>query len=313
MLKEFFKNTNSATFIKALISNTNLPTIDTTRRGDYIYADEFYIYKDHIIKCTRTGYLDDDSCEASEKGEYEEKQLFHIGDPVTNLTRTYFQENSYYDTELHRHLGTFLRCLRDTENIDLMGMYNCFTYQIEDEIHLTKNGYTFTHDDFYKVFKVPIKLNTTYTVAIESPTGVIIKPLFWNDLKIIEVDTVLIDGKKKYVDGYECLGPIVKGVTSFYQPFTFKVEAVSRYLELINNTAPENPKKAGLYEQKAGQYVLTTDTHKQENKPYFKRDTEPCEKMHRNEKYLYAFIQVPRKNTSSVVILEGDFTGTQKF
>ena len=189
-----------------------------------------------------------------------------------------------------------------------MGMYNCFTYQMEDEIHLTNDGYTFVHDDYYKVFKVPIKLNTTYTVAIESPTGVIIKPLFWNDLKIIEVDTVLIDGKRKHVDGYECLAPIVKGVTNFYQPFTFRVEAVARYVE----TKSKEPRIDGLYELIDGEYIPTEDEKTDPNKKYYKRDTEPCEKMHINEKYLYAFIQLPKQNTSSIVVLEGDYTSPQK-
>ena len=83
-----------------------------------------------------------------------------------------------------------------------MGAYNCFGQKIEKEITLVNDGgtgYRFEENDFYKVYEVPIKFNKTYTIAIDSPTGIIVKPLLknsfgfikyvWDEQTVLDIDT----------------------------------------------------------------------------------------------------------------------------
>ena len=131
-----------------------------------------YIFGQKIILCQKSGTVGKEGT-----AEYKEIMDYFFGDDILNISRSYQQHNSYYTSAVHTHVGTYLMCLRDLFGIDLMGMYNCFAHEIEYDLHLDGNNYELVGNEFYKVLKVPIKFNKTYTIALDAPTGVIMKPM----------------------------------------------------------------------------------------------------------------------------------------
>ena len=54
-MSQFFKNTLESKFIKYLLSYTPLPIFPTISSDDIIIEGCTYIYKDKILRCTKTG------------------------------------------------------------------------------------------------------------------------------------------------------------------------------------------------------------------------------------------------------------------
>ena len=61
MLREYFNTTIETTFLKALLSAVQLPKFRIVRDGQLLFKDYFYIYKEKIIHCTKTGEISKDS------------------------------------------------------------------------------------------------------------------------------------------------------------------------------------------------------------------------------------------------------------
>lgn len=68
MLKEYFNKTTETTFLKSLLSAVQLPKFKLVHSGMLLFEGYYYIYKEKVIQCTKTGIL-------GETAEYEE--LFH--------------------------------------------------------------------------------------------------------------------------------------------------------------------------------------------------------------------------------------------
>lgn len=61
MFQKFFTNTIENKFIKSLVCDTPLPLCDGVIKNDIIYKGNNYIYKNNIINCKETGYIDFDT------------------------------------------------------------------------------------------------------------------------------------------------------------------------------------------------------------------------------------------------------------
>ena len=119
-------------------------------------------------------------------GEHNEaigKHLHHYsyGVKLLNYTKKLRINNNIYDSYTHEYLGDYLRFIRDYKNIDLMSLYNCFSNRACPNLKITgsyKNGESEnavihnlnfdTSDSRYKIYMVPVKLFTEYTIAIDS-------------------------------------------------------------------------------------------------------------------------------------------------
>jgi len=96
-----------------------------------------------------------------------------------------FIRASYYSTELHKRIGEYLRCVRELYDIDLMGMYNCFSYELFNDLHIAFDGRTNVkrnrifvgQDKTKKILAVPIKFNQIYSVALTSNQPVYASPV----------------------------------------------------------------------------------------------------------------------------------------
>lgn len=135
----------------------------------------------------------------------------------------------------------------------------------------------------YKLFRVPVKFNRTYTIALDCGSTIKIAPAFVNHGKLLEVSI----GSKKlsltdlYIQNKDSNGnihPISVDLTNseFIHPFVFSLPN-NNQTKVSNVVAVED---VGLtYEQLFQRY----------------------------EKYLYLLIQIPKDNASGLVILEGNY------
>lgn len=393
MAQEFFKNTIESKFIKYLLSYTPLPIFPTISSDDTIIEGCYYIYKDKILKCTKTGifngikantflndhlYVQEDSLfitdddyvlahwnpvtrnydvylpdegrgdgyrgtsipykpstyyrlEGTEyilvtdttapedwqtgtyfkrvlhNGQYQYYALstgvggltvtddivkyyykpvaeyelvgdFKFGVAQPNVTQNFISNVSYYDPQTHRFLGEYLRCLRDIYGVDLMGLYNCFDYDITEKFSLSEQGISEITNLTVNVLLVPIKFNKTYTISIDCMFPVFMKAVFYDNGLLKDYDEssftdLLQDDVQKL------------NVMQFSEPVTFYV---SNNTEINTDLSKNSADYAALFEQKK-QIDKTLQEH---------------------EKYLYLAIQIPKTNTSSIVVIEGDYSKT---
>lgn len=257
-MQEFFTNTIESKFIKNLLWKTPLPIYSTVIDGSYILKNNIYVYKNHIIKCVNSGLLGDD-------GIYQILTSYDFGQYYLLFSDRYMSNCSYYDSETHKRLGKYLRCYRDIYGIDMMPFYNCVTNEFTTNIKLYDDHISSRQNNDFKVFKIPIKLNQKYTIAIDCPSKLIISSAFLRDNNLI---THI--GMTNQVDLTDI------AITSYN---VCKSYINSRYTSPI------------VYE------FNTTDSDENINRLF-----------ETYKDYLYLLIQVPLSNTSSVTVLEGDYT-----
>ena len=151
MLQKFFETTIESTFVKSIIYNTPLPLFDTIGEGDYMIKGACYIIKHDFVLCTQSGIYKDPTINISNysmgstlsdssdspKAEYRLIRHYSFNQHIRNITKRHISSYSYYDGETHRYLGDYLRCLRDIFGLNLMSMYNCFTYEMMQNVQLT--------------------------------------------------------------------------------------------------------------------------------------------------------------------------------
>lgn len=317
MRQRFFTSTAQTRLIKNILDNTYIPIYDTVQPGDYIIKGCKYIYNISLIRCIKSGNLEGD-------GEFLTLDYsFYWGVPKLNHTEKLRDATGFYDSKVHEWLGRYLRAYRDMVGINLMPFYNCFSGVYTSRFTLipidyvnkyTNEGITSSvvgskisvyeseqsYDEYsqgteefnakyveqssYKILQIPIKLNRTYTIAVDCDSTVRVAPAFINHGHLVKVKLgttelsltdIIIDNK----DEQGIISPISieKTNTVFTKPFTI----------FINNK-----------NQSIVDGIITKDdigiTYEQ--------------LLQRYEKYLYLLIQLPRDNTSSVVVLEGDYT-----
>lgn len=208
--------------------------------------------------------------------EYKILDDFAFGQYVPNVTQRFISNVSYYDPQTHRFLGEYLRCLRDIYGLDLMGLYNCFDYDSASNFKLTQTGIVESEPLKEKVLLVPIKFNKTYTIALDCDFPVFVKSVFY--------DGVLL----KDSEGKDFSNLLQENVTRynglrFNSPVTYSVTNNTEIDSQVDESSEEYQR---LYAEK-----LVTDRTLQEH-----------------EKYLYLAIQLPKTNSSSIVVIEGNYS-----
>ncbi|MBO7734823.1 MAG: hypothetical protein J6S67_19845 [Methanobrevibacter sp.] len=174
MSHKFFTNDIESDFIKQFLNKTPVPIMDVAVDGRQIYSGFKYIYNGNIIECYGDGIVG-------------KTAVFGIVDSAENAPCDVFTSTvNYYDQKTHKRLGKYLRYYRDTTGIDLMPFYNCFNYDNFVDFYLTNDGYVLGSSDDYKVLAVPIKLNMKYTIAVDCPSEVLIKPVFHYEFGMVK-------------------------------------------------------------------------------------------------------------------------------
>lgn len=109
---------------------------------------------------------------------------YTFNEKIFNRTKNLIIKNNIYDTYTHEYLGEYLRFYRDFTGINLMPLYNCFSdkictnlkIRITDETNTTSKPRvlaTFDSSDTgSKIYMLPVRTNTAYTIAIDSSSTV---------------------------------------------------------------------------------------------------------------------------------------------
>lgn len=239
----FYKTTLESKFIKYILSITPLPLVSYIQDNDIMIKDNYYLYRNHILKCTRTGlfrggradvydyltvsnlvYCNEDITVTDKPilyggarlATYDLIQTYTFGENIKGLTETFISTKTYYDGETHRRLGDYLRLVYATQGINLMSLYNCFCNKFVEDVDIS-NGYLEEgNNPKYKVTLIPVRFNRTYTIAIDSDTPIYLKPVIYKDGLLKNVD-------KEYIYNGDSNKVLKMGCSKYKQPFTYRV------------------------------------------------------------------------------------------
>lgn len=271
MAHKFFVDTLVSKLVKNILANEAIPLYSEITDVKYLVKDCLYTYNNTIVKCTHSGYIQEDAV-------IEYVRHFDL-QTAYQYTYKYKSDAYYHDSKTHRYLGEYLRYLRDWKNLDLMPFYNCFNYQTMEQLYLTDSAphYVTESNLNYKLFSIPIKFGETYTIALDCPSKVRCMCVIHSDIGMVsKLNQTTITGDKVYFTEDKLIQTTYRMFesTNFNKPFLFRVG-----LDDLDGTAD-----------------ALTDTQKKA--------------LYDREKDLYLVIQVPVETVTSVTVLEGDYIPT---
>lgn len=278
MFQTFFTDTLMSKFIKGLLSTTNIPLFNFVKDGDYIYEGQIYIYNHLILQCLTSGNLQTENLGALYPSDnlYPDVDLYpgngnvpakfkilaHYNNEDSSKYNYRYKSNiSYYDSETHKHLGNYLRFLRDSKGLNLLPYYNCYNYQSLDNFSLYRelNLINYTQESLpqYKEIMIPIKFNTSYTIAIECPTDVLMRAVIYGPTGLTRISS---SSEKSFTDLLIDSGRFYPNL-QFDNPVLYKITSPSlevlkreRYLYLVIQLPVENNSSITVLE---GDYTET--------------------------------------------------------
>lgn len=244
-------------FIKELLATFNLPKIavwkdSMTDISTGLIDGKLYIKDNGIYKYTN--------------GQFKYLTNYKLNKSILNITKKLELKNNIYDSYTHIYLGDYLRFIRDYLHLDLMSLYNCFTYDMPSNYnYIIKDVDSFnTSDNAYKLYMLPVKHNQKYLIAIDCNTSISCICDYYENNNIIN-----FEGREGIVkESYKKIAGL-----KFSRPFVVDPENTSSIASALTIETPKFTKK---------------------NLPY--------------ENNLKLFIKVPKENTSSIVVLEGDYS-----
>ena len=269
-----------SSFIKALLYNTPIPNIQAVMTGDYIVAGYAYIYNYDVIFCNKSGYVydnGDDLIFSDGMATWTYLYEYNPKDHYILFSERYMSKYNYYDSETHEWLGRYLRYYRGLTGVDLMPMYNCFSERQIPNIKInTETNEVYKHyvPGPYKVYKIPVRFNQTYTIAIDCPAPVRIAWAFLDQNNLLDVSVKSTDKAKGKGDN-------------------------------INTALWRKPKAINYYASLDFMHPITLDMS---NMTY---GSDQWFKLYEND--LYLLIQLPIENDSSIVVLEGDYVNIPEY
>ena len=275
MFQKFFTDTIENKFIKSLLKNTAIPIYPSNSIGEYAIAGCMYVTKQGIMRCIKTG---------KEDAKFLRLSPYVFGQHVKPYTEKYISKYNYYDTKTHEFLGNYLRLYRDLFDINLMPFYNCFSYRFFDDIYLTTDnskGYELSSNSNYKVAAIPIKFDRKYTIALDSSTSILLKACFHDSIGNM---VIKLEDDSEFIST-ELLKDCEVSISNSSNSYT----TINDGVVIIPQMNFGDPIK---FEIKLDCDNLT-DSYRR--------------KLKALEKYLYLVIQIPINNSSSIVVLEGDY------
>ena len=264
MIQAFNKVTTTSNFIKNLLISTYLPLIRTVRDYDYIIADRLYIYKCNIIKCIKSGYIVTgikNSAWNEEVASFRTIGEYYFGEKNGKLCTNYISNSEGYDSLTHERLGKYLRNLRDMYDLNLMPLYNCFSNEQFQQHHISSKGVEKTFTDFNtKLYKIPIRFNTDYTICMENLGITTFAPAFIKNNNLIKLNNTRfgndVDATNKYIKLHRTDVVQNRANLRFKDPITLRF-----------NNKPET-KRVSYYEKSLREIdYLHSDTYYQLNSP----------------------------------------------
>lgn len=279
-MQQFFTDTIQGRLVKDLIYTTPIPRYNTVSKGSVIYSGETYIYKSRIIKCNKTGVLDIPATSSQDKASYSVINNFYFGKYYPKFTERFASNNNYYDSSTHRWLGNLLRCYRDIWDIDLMPFYNCFAEDYISGLRITNSSVENSPNSSYRTAIIPIKFNKVYTIAVDCSSEVKIAPAVISNNNLV---TTVIGSNVFNLTEMAC-GNLISSQDSLSR------ENIKSFVNLS-------------YKNPIGYSVINDN-----EEPLAGTSLQTHNFINAYENQLYMLIQLPENNTSSICVLEGDYT-----
>lgn len=217
------------------------------------------------MRCPRTeGWYEQNIATYEILGEY------YFGERNDKFCRNFLSSSEGYDYKTHEKLGHYLRSLRDMYGLNLMPLYNCFSNQLLRNIHITNDKVSKTSEDFNtKVYKVPIRFNTDYTICMENVGLTTFAPAFIHHGTLMNLNNNRfgnnVDATNKYIKLNH--NDVIHNYPNlrFKDPIKLrfdnvplnKTKSYSKYVytEICANTDPKyyrlNPAANHIYEKRA--------------------------------------------------------------
>lgn len=315
MFTRFNDNTVETKFIKNLVANTQVPFISTWKPNDFAIRGMMYITRDAIWRCNHTGYPESltDTCTPQEHTQIlnrDDKRVYTgrdeipyftkiapyvFGDEYFNVTGSYQSNILGYDATTHFYLGQYLRMMRDIFDLNLMPFYNCFCGDYVSGIDFDSSSRIYSSStEQFKIASVPVKFGKTYTIALSSDVPVETMLVVYGPKGLItdltnNLNDIIETEIKDDVYRFDAKGTYQKFLkTSFEHPIQYRTKD---WHQLYN-----------VYERKNGKLQSVIDDELIMNNQNYDQA------LGQFEKYLRLLIKVPVSNSSSLVVLEGDYS-----
>ena len=201
--------------------------------------------------------------------DYEFLELYLPWHKYVKYTDTFTNRDGYYTSEVHKKLGDYLRALKHNERINLMPMYNCFNYFTAENL-IVKDG--------------AIEEVVARDESVSNKTFLI--PIKFNQQYTISIES----GSQfniapiMYYDNRLANVYIGGGV----------VDVTNVYLKNIKTISYSQFEKPFLFEIKLED---------------ISNDDDILKAIYDRQNCLYLMIQMSVANTSSIVVLEGNYLG----
>lgn len=161
-------------YIKQLLNDTNLPNAKVVKSNTILHNNVNYINNNVLFSYKNNKKITRDN-------NYKWNKY------VRNYTHNLKINSIYYDGETHKRLGDYLRFIRDYFNVNLMQLYNCFVPESLTNFYYNNDSITFDSDDnTYKLYMLPVKFDSVYTIAIESETPIELMCCFYDKSETIK-------------------------------------------------------------------------------------------------------------------------------
>ena len=147
-------------YIKNLLSDFKLPTPKIYEKDEYCVDGQLYIKDDFVCLCKVV----------NKKPTFNKLFKFMENSQLDNYFDNLRFTGINYDSSTHRYLGNYLRYLRDYKQLNLMSLYNCYSNEYAENLHIYDGSKLIfsTDDKNYKYVMLPAKLDKEYTIAIDS-------------------------------------------------------------------------------------------------------------------------------------------------
>ena len=242
-------------FICELLKSTSLPLIDVVEDISKVAYPGLFIESNRVIS-------------KSANGATKIISPYNFGDSLKGITFNYTAKSSMYDGTTHYFLGRYLRCLRDLFGVDLMSMYNCFSNEFITDLGVSADKVSKVADNSrYKTLSIPIRLDKTYTIAIDCAEPYFITSLLYGP-----------KGKVNISDKIETLPITQKVMSRFNEPYLYdtsfsdiditskaRVYANQRYLKLMIQLPASNNSSIVVLEGDYTNIVPTLCSYKNED------------------------------------------------
>lgn len=263
--------------IKELLSSTNLPLYKILVDGEkvYIFKGISYIYNNSILIAKNTKSFDNGF--VYDFKDFEFKDSYYYGQNILNITHNLVVNTNTYDYKTHNKLGNYLRFMRDYNKLDLMSMYNCFNGQVANNIDIdfklnnSDDRKIFnTTDNSYKILTIPVKYYKKYSIYLDCSTTVEMVVAFYDNNN--QLNDLVVNTTGKVLEDFLYPNTYVKtSGLRFNEPFIYdKLENLLFNLKKIDK-----------------EYL---------SKIFSLKELE-----------LTLLLKIPASNTSSLVVLEGEY------